>query len=67
MPSNVIIGDVYIPPLFAAAVLALLASSLTAQFMNRRRLTAYFVNPPLVFVSMVIIYTVIFGSTIFPT
>ncbi len=67
MPNDLVIADVYIPPLLAAAVLALIASSLTTRFMNRRRLTAHFANPPLVFVSMVVIYTVIFGSTIFST
>lgn len=67
MPNDVVIADVYLPPLFVAVVLALMASSLTVRLMNQQRFIASFANPPLVFVSMVVIYTIILGSTIFPT
>ena len=67
MPSDVVLGDVYFPPLLVAVIMALVLSSLTTKFMNARDWNAWFVNAPLVFISLAIIYTVILGSTVFPT
>ena len=67
MPSDVVLGDVYFPPLLVAVIMALVLSSFTTQYMNTRGWNAWFVNAPLVFISLVIIYTVILGSTLFPT
>jgi hypothetical protein len=67
MPSDIDIMGVYIPPLLAAWVAGMLASALTSDVLNRSDLAARFSNPPLAFISFVAIYTVIFGSTVFPT
>ncbi len=67
MPSDVVLGDVYFPPLLVAVIVALALSSLTTRYMNARGWNAWFVNAPLVFISLVVIYTVILGSTLFPT
>ena len=67
MPSDVVLGDVYLPPLLVAVIVALVLSSLTTRYMNVQGWDAWFVNAPLVFISLVIIYTVILGSTLFPT
>lgn len=67
MPSDLVLGDVYLPPLFAAAVVALLLSSLTTRIMAARGWYAWFSSGPLVFISLVVIYTVILGTFLFPT
>jgi hypothetical protein len=67
MPNDIDIMGVYIPPLLAAWVFGLLAATLTAEVLNRNGLAARFSNPPLAFISFVVIYTVLFGSTVFPT
>jgi hypothetical protein len=66
MPLDLVIGDVLIPPLLAAAILGLIASSLTTRLMEARGYTVHFANMPLVFLSLVVIYTLIFTSTLFP-
>lgn len=67
MPHDLFFGDVYIPPLLAAAILALIAASFTSRLMTARGMMAHFANPPLVFLSLAVIFTVIFGSTVFRT
>jgi hypothetical protein len=67
MPSDLVLGDVYLPPLLAAALVALILSSLTTRFLDARGWDAWFSNGPLVFFSLVVIYTVILGSSLFPT
>ena len=67
MPHDLALGDIYLPPLLAAAVLGLLGASLTARLMTARGLLAHFANPPLVFLSITVIYTVIIASTLFPS
>ena len=67
MPSDIVIGEVYIPPLLVAAIAALILTSLTTRFMAKKGADAWFSNAPLVFLSLVTIYTVVLGSTLFPT
>jgi hypothetical protein len=67
MPNDINIMGVYLPPLLVAAVAGLLAASLTANLLNRSGLAARFSNPPLAFIGFLVIYTVIFGRTVFPT
>ena len=67
MPADVDIMGVYLPPLMVAVVLGIFAASLTAHLLNKRGLAAKFSNPPLVFVGLVVIYSLLFGSTVFPT
>ena len=62
VPSEFAIGGVYMPPLFVAAILGTLLAVLTARLLNRYRLSRYFFYPPLVFVALMIIYTVLIGS-----
>ena len=61
-PSEFAIGGVYMPPLFVAAILGTILAVLTARLLNRYRLSRYFFYPPLVFVALMIIYTVLIGS-----
>ena len=67
MPNDIDLMGVYIPPLFAAWMLAMVAASVTAQLIASHGLAQKFSNPPLTFLGLVVIYTVILGSTVFPT
>lgn len=62
VPSEFAIGGVYMPPLFIAAILGTILAVLTARLLNRYRLSRYFFYPPLVFVALTIIYTVLIGT-----
>jgi hypothetical protein len=64
IPHEFSIGEVYMPPLLVAAFLGLIAAILTARLLNRYRLTRYFFYPPLVFIALTIIYTVLIGTFI---
>jgi len=66
IPSEVVIGGVYLSPLLVAAIAGTLATAVTAQLLNRYRLSRHFSNPPLVFVALMIIYTVVIGTFVFP-
>ena len=64
IPHGFAIGEVYMPPLLVAAFLGLIAAFVTAHLLNRYRLTRYFFYPPLVFVTLTIIYTIFIGTFI---
>jgi multidrug resistance efflux pump len=48
IPSELSIGDVYLLPLLIASLLGFVAAWLTAQLLNRYRLSRFFAYPPLV-------------------
>ena len=66
MPHEFAIGEVFMPPLLVATLLGLIAAVLTARLLNRYRLSGFFFYPPLVFIALTIIYTVIIGTFIIP-
>jgi len=49
-----------------AAILGTALAVLTGRLLNRYRLSRYFFYPPLVFVAMAVIYTVVIGTFIIP-
>lgn len=53
------IAGVYIPPLFLAAIIGVVMAIYTAKLLNRYRLSKYLFYPPLVFLAIVAIYTVL--------
>ncbi len=61
-PQEFAIGDVYLPPTLVAAFLGLVATVITTRLLNRYRLSRHFANPPLAFVSMLVLYTVLIGT-----
>ena len=67
MPGDIDIMGVYLPPLLVSTVLGIILASLTAHLLNKRGLSAKFSNLPLVFVGLVVIYSLLLGSTVFPT
>jgi len=62
IPHEIAIGEVLLPPLLLASTLAVLAMVVTARLLNRYRLSKYFYYPPLVFVALTVIYTVVIGT-----
>ena len=62
IPHEIAIGEVLMPPLLVASTLAVLAMAVTARLLNRYRLTQYLHYPPLVFVALTVIYTVVIGT-----
>jgi|GEM_PF-219320 hypothetical protein len=61
-PHEIAIGGVYMPPLLIASLLGAIAAVVTARLLNRYRFSRYFFYPPLVFVAMTVIYTVLVGT-----
>ena len=67
IPSEFTIGGVYMPPLLLAGLLGFAAAVLTARGLDRFRLSRYFFYPPLVFVALAVIYTVLIGTFVIPS
>ena len=64
IPHEIAIGEVFMPPLLVAGLLGLLAAAVTANLLNRYQLSRFFFSPPLVFLALLIIYTVLIGTFI---
>jgi len=64
IPHEFAIGEVYMPPLLVASLLGLLAAVVTAHLLNRYGLSRFFIYPPLVFLALMVIYTVFVGTFI---
>ncbi len=64
IPHEIAIGGVFMPPLLVAGTLGVIAAVITAQLLNRYRLSRYLYYPPLVFIALMVIYTVIIGTFI---
>jgi hypothetical protein len=58
IPHELSISGIYMPPLFVAALVGIVLAIITAKLLNKYRLSNYLYYPPLVFVSMVVIFTV---------
>ena len=66
IPSEFVIGGVYFPPMLIAGLLGTAAAWLTAQLLNRFRLSRFFAYPPLVLLSLAVIYTVALATFFIP-
>jgi len=64
IPHEFAIGGVFMPPLLIASLLGTIAAVLTARLLNSYRLSKYFFYPPLVFLALMVIYTVFIGTFI---
>ena len=64
VPVEFSVSGVYMPPLLVAATLGTIAAVVTAHLLNRYRLSKYFFYPPLVFLALMAIYTVLIGTFI---
>ena len=66
IPSEFTVGGVYLPPLLVAGSLGILLAYGTASLLNRYRLSRHFFYPPLVFVALAVLYTVVVGYLFIP-
>jgi hypothetical protein len=64
IPHEIALGGVFMPPLLVASILGVIAAVVTARLLNRYRVSRYFYYPPLVFIALMAIYTVIIGTFI---
>ena len=64
IPHEFAIGGVFMPPLLIASLLGAVVAVVTARLLNRYRLSKYFFYPPLVFLALMVIYTVFIGTFI---
>jgi len=64
VPHEFAIGGVFLPPLLVASILGAFATLLTIRLLNRYRLAKFFYKPPLVFLALMAIYTVLIGTFI---
>lgn len=66
IPSEFSISGVYFPPLLVAAILGIITAVFAGRLLNSYRLANYFFYPPIVFVALVMIFTVLHGILIIP-
>lgn len=64
MPHEIALGEVFMPPLLVASILGVIATVITARLLNRYRLSRFFFYPPLIFLALMVIYTVFIGTFI---
>ena len=64
IPHEFAIGGVFMPPLLIATFLGMMTAIGTALVLNRYRLSRYFFYPPLVLLSLTVIYTIVIGTFI---
>ena len=64
IPHEFAISGVFMPPLLIAALLGIMATVMTVKLLNRYRLSRYFFYPPLVFVALTFIYTIVIDTFI---
>ncbi|MDX1301289.1 DUF1656 domain-containing protein [Photobacterium sp.] len=66
-PREIALSDLYVPPLLVAALIGLVLTSLTVRLMNKLRWHRFFVIPPLVELSLTVIYTVLISIFFIPS
>ncbi len=62
IPHDISFGGFYLSPILVSGLFGVLAALLTARLLDRYRLSRYFANPPVVIISLSIIYSVFFGA-----
>ena len=65
VPKEIEIYGVYFPPLLIAATLGLLAAWATANLFNRLGISRAFAFPPIVFFSLIVLYSCLIGTFLF--
>ncbi|PSW06808.1 DUF1656 domain-containing protein [Photobacterium lipolyticum] len=66
-PREIALSDLYVPPLLVAALIGLVFTSVTVRLMNKLRWHRFFVIPPLVELSLTVIYTVLISIFFIPS
>jgi hypothetical protein len=62
IPHEFALDGVFLPPLLVAGLLGTLLAVLTSHLLNRCRLSKYLFYPPLVFLALAVIYTILIGT-----
>jgi hypothetical protein len=66
IPSELTIGEDYLPPFLVVTLLAMAAATLTAHLLTRFRVSRFFFYPPLVLLALTALYIVGIGTWIIP-
>jgi len=66
IPHEFAIGEVYMPPMLIAAVLGTVAAVIAARLLNRFRLSRFLFYTPLLFLALIVIFTVLIGNALIP-
>jgi len=66
IPHEFAFGGIFMPPLLVASLFGTIATAITIRLLNRCRLARHFFYPPLVFLALMAIYTVLIGTFIIP-
>ncbi|WP_353057030.1 DUF1656 domain-containing protein [Microbulbifer sp. ANSA003] len=61
VPHDISIGSFYLSPILVIALFGVVAALLTARLLDRYRLSRYFANPPVVIISLSVIYSIFIG------
>ena len=64
IPHEFTFGGIFMPPLLIASLFGVIATAITIYLLNRYRLGRHFFYPPLVFLALMAIYTVLIGTFI---
>ncbi|HIF9077937.1 DUF1656 domain-containing protein [Photobacterium damselae] len=67
IPKEIAIGEIYFPPLLISGFIAVICTSITVRIFNTIKWYKYVSNPPLVELSIAIIYIVLISTFIFPS
>ena len=67
LPHEFAIGGIYFPPLLIAGILGVAAALFTARLLDRYRLSRFFFYPPLVLLSLMVLFTVLIGTFVIQT
>lgn len=64
IPHEFAIGGVFMPPLLIASMLGILVTIVMTHFLNRYRLSRFLFYPPLVFLALMFINTIVIATFI---
>jgi hypothetical protein len=67
IPREVEIRGIYLSPLLLSVMFGVLATWCTCKLLNRYGLFRYFEQPVLVYLSLVLIYSLLIGSFLIPS
>ncbi len=62
IPHEFIIAGVYLPPMLIASFLGLIAAIFTGRVFNHYGIVKYFYYPPLVTISLAVIYSILLST-----
>ncbi|MCK5795165.1 MAG: DUF1656 domain-containing protein [Anaerolineales bacterium] len=66
IPREFFIGEVYLPPLLVASILSVILTIVLFRLVRSYRLSRFIFYPPLAFVGVTVINTVLIGQFLIP-